>query len=92
MVCDWLTACGGFVRLLLCCCPQGVYGDFPGPHCVVEGGVERIAEAVASPQVCGRERELVGTRVGSAQGSVVMFCVVGDFRRGGEGGGYGYLL
>eukprot|EP00752_Nemacystus_decipiens_P004594 g4193.t1 len=30
---------------------QGVYGDFPGPHCVVEGGVERIAEAVASPQV-----------------------------------------
>ncbi|CAB1116449.1 PAO [Ectocarpus sp. CCAP 1310/34] len=30
---------------------QGVYGDFPGPHCVVEGGVERIAEVVASPQV-----------------------------------------
>ncbi|CAM9670660.1 unnamed protein product, partial [Ectocarpus sp. 6 AP-2014] len=30
---------------------QGLYGDFPGPHCVVEGGVERIAEVVASPQV-----------------------------------------
>lgn len=30
---------------------QGVYGDYPGPHCVVEGGVERIAEAVATPEV-----------------------------------------
>ncbi|CAM9690420.1 unnamed protein product, partial [Scytosiphon promiscuus] len=30
---------------------QGVYGDYPGPHCVVEGGVGRIAEAVATPEV-----------------------------------------
>lgn len=28
-----------------------MYGDFPGPHCVVEGGVERIAEVVANPEV-----------------------------------------
>ena len=40
-----------FARLCFFC-SQGVYGDFPGPHCVVEGGVERIAEAIASPQVC----------------------------------------
>ncbi|CAN0466939.1 unnamed protein product, partial [Laminaria digitata] len=30
---------------------QGIYGDFPGPHCMVEGGVERLVHAVANQQV-----------------------------------------
>eukprot|EP00903_Cladosiphon_okamuranus_P006763 g6596.t1 len=69
---------------------QGVYGDFPGPHCVVEGGVERIAEAVATPQVreCLRFHAPVDrvTITNSSKGSAATAAAAaGTLERGGSG-------
>lgn len=30
---------------------QGSFGDYPGPHCIVEGGASKLVNAVATEEV-----------------------------------------